>query len=240
MDKEQKGHPSKAFMVVRLRGDIKTHPNVRKTFDLLKLTRVNHCVVIPKNVNYVGMLQMVKDYSTWGEADPKTLATVIQKRGRLVGDKPITDAHVKASTTYANITDFAAAITEGKFLYKDLKEVKPLFRLHPPMGGIVSVKRSHVIGGDLGYRGPEINALVERMVGMPVPRPKRVKDLKKWIHPPPGGAQVHHEHKEPKAEHKEPKVEHKPAPKVEEPKEKKEAKPVKKVAHPKGEKKAKK
>jgi large subunit ribosomal protein L30 len=196
MDKAQKEHPSKALIVVRLRGDIKTHPNVRKTFDLLKLTRVNHCVVIPNNVNYLGMLQMVKDYATWGEAEAKTLAKVIKERGKLVGDIPITDAHIKASTTFATIADFAAAIVLGKAKYKELKEVKPLFRLHPPMGGIVSVKRSHKIGGDLGYRGPSINALVERMIGTPIPKPKRVKDLKKWIHPAPGGnAPVHHEHK---------------------------------------------
>jgi large subunit ribosomal protein L30 len=226
MDKEQKEHPSKALIVVRLRGDIKAHPNVRKTFDLLKLTRVNHCVVIPKNVNYIGMLQMVKDYATWGEAEAKTLTKVITERGKLIGDKPITDAHIKASTTFATIADFATAITLGKAKYKELKEVKPLFRLHPPMGGIVSVKRSFVIGGDLGNRGPAINALVERMIGVPVPKVKRVKDLKKWIHPAPGGsAPVHHEHKaEAKPQAKAPEA---PKPK-----------PVKKVAAPKAEAKA--
>lgn len=236
MDKEQKEHPSKAILIVRLRGDIKTHPDVRRTFDLLKLTRVNHCVVIPRNVNYVGMLQVIKDFATWGEADAKTLATVIKERGRLFGDKPVTDAHVKANTTYATIADFASAIVQGKAKYQDLKEVKPLFRLHPPMGGIVSVKRAAKIGGDLGYRGPSINALVERMVGMPTPKPKHVKDLNKWIHKPAVAAPVHHEHKAPK-EKAEPKE-----PKAEAPKEKKEpkAKVVKKVAHPKGEKKAKK
>jgi large subunit ribosomal protein L30 len=241
MDKEQNAHPSKAILIVRLRGDIKTHPDVRMTFDLLNLTRVNHCVVIPKNVNYLGMMQVIKDFATWGEADAKTLARVITERGRLTGDRPITDAHVKATTTFATINDFAAAIIQGKAKYKDLKEVKPLFRLHPPMGGIVSVKRSHKIGGDLGYRGEAINALVERMVGIPTPRPKHVKDLKKWIHKPATVAPAHHEHKAPKPEAPkemtEPKAEHK-APKAEEPKEKKvpKAKVVKKAAHPKGEK----
>jgi len=218
MDNKKLEHPSKALIVVRLRGDIKAHPNVRKTFDLLKLTRVNHCVVIPKNVNYIGMLQMVKDYATWGEAEAKTLTKVIKERGKLVGDKPITDAYVKASTTFATIADFATAITLGKAKYKELKEVKPLFRLHPPMGGIVSVKRSFVIGGDLGNRGPAINELVERMIGTPIPKVKRVKDLKKWIHPAPGGAQVQHEHK----------AEAKPPAKAPEP-EKPKPKPVKKA-----------
>ena len=233
MDKEQNAHPSKAILIVRLRGDIKTHPDVRMTFDLLNLTRVNHCVVIPKNVNYVGMLQVIKDFATWGEADAKTLAKVITERGRLTGDRPVTDAHVKASTTFATINDFAAAIIQGKAKYQDLKEVKPLFRLHPPMGGIVSVKRSHKIGGDLGYRGEAINALVERMVGMPTPRPKRVKDLNKWIHKP-AVAPARHEPKAPKAEAPKEKPEHK----AEEPKEKKapKVKVVKKAAHPKGEK----
>jgi large subunit ribosomal protein L30 len=154
------------------------------------------------------MLQMVKDYATWGEAEAKTLAKVIKERGKLVGDIPITDAHIKASTTFATIADFAAAIVLGKAKYKELKEVKPLFRLHPAMGGIVSVKRSHKIGGDLGYRGPSINELVERMIGTPTPHVKRVKDLEKWIHRvPSGGAPVHHEKKaEAKAPAKAPEV----------------------------------
>ena len=233
MDKDQKGHPSKALIVVRLRGGIKTHPNVRMTFIQLRLNKVNHCVVIPKNANYEGMLQMVKDYTTWGEADPKTLAKIIQTRGKLVGDKPITDEHVKSSLKLATIADFASAITQGKVKYSDLKEVKPLFRLHPPVGGLVTMKRSFKIGGDLGYRGDAINDLVLRMLEKPEPRPKRVKDLSKFIHKPAGaGAPAHEQKREARPEAK-PEAQKKEAPKP---------KTVKKVAkvEAKGDKKAKK
>ena len=48
--------------------------------------------------------------------------------------------------------------------YADLKEVKPLFRLHPPRQGYEAVKKDFKTHGSLGYRGEKINALIERML----------------------------------------------------------------------------
>ena len=42
--------------------------------------------------------------------------------------------------------------------------LKPFFRLHPPRGGLRSVKKPFTLGGDLGYRGPAINDLIRRML----------------------------------------------------------------------------
>ncbi|MGB1698043.1 MAG: 50S ribosomal protein L30, partial [Thermoplasmatota archaeon] len=112
----------------------------------------------------IGMLQKAKDYVTWGEVDADTLTEAISTRGRLIGDKPITDDHVKANTDFSSIADMAAAIVEGKFQYKDLAEVKPLLRLHPARKGLEGIKRSVQAGGALGYRGEKINDLMRRMM----------------------------------------------------------------------------
>ena len=52
--------------------------------------------------------------------------------------------------------------TLKKLAEKD-KDAK-VFRLHPPRGGFVSVKKPFTKKGDLGYRGKEINKLVGKMI----------------------------------------------------------------------------
>lgn len=85
------------WIVVRARSNVKVEHSIRETMDYLNLTRVNHAVIIPENAQYKGMLQKAKDYITWGNADAELVEKMIAERGRLVGDKPITDADVKRS-----------------------------------------------------------------------------------------------------------------------------------------------
>ena len=112
------------------------------------------------------MLQKAKDYITWGDANAELIEKMISERGRLVGDKPITDADVKEATDYSSIKEFAAAIASGDATVKDMPEMKRVFRLHPPRGpkGWGGLKRTYVVGGALGPRGEDISALVERMI----------------------------------------------------------------------------
>ena len=158
---------TRAMVIIRLRGVQNLNPKTRDTVKYMRLNRVNHAVVLPDTETTRGMLQVAKDYVTWGEVDAKTLAAVIKARGRVVGDKPITDAFVAKGSPYKTIDDLAAAIASGKFRYQDVKDVKPIFRLHPARKGIEGVKRSFQAGGALGYRGPDINELLGRMLTSP-------------------------------------------------------------------------
>ncbi len=155
-----------SWIVVRARSDVKVERSIRETMGMLNLTRVNHAVIIPDNPQYKGMLQKAKDYITWGDADAGLVEKMISERGRLVGDKPVTDADVKEATEFGSIKEFAAAIAAGDATVKDMPEMKRVFRLHPPRGpkGWGGLKRTYVIGGALGPRGEDISALVERMI----------------------------------------------------------------------------
>jgi len=153
-----------AFVVIRVRGHCNVNKDIADTMSMLRLNRVNHCVIIPKNEKYNGMLQKVKDYVTWGEVSDEMLATMIKTRGRLMGDKVIDDAYVSENTTYPSVESFAQSVVKGEAKYTDLKDVKPVFRLHPPKQGYEAVKKDRKTGGSLGYRGEEINALIERML----------------------------------------------------------------------------
>ncbi len=155
-----------SIIVVRARSDVTVERSIRETMSHLNLTRVNHAVIIPENPQYKGMLQKAKDYITWGNADAELIEKMISERGRLIGDKPVTDADVKSSTSFGTIKDFAKAIASGDATVKDMPELKRVFRLHPPRGpkGWGGLKRTYVIGGALGPRGDDIGALVERMI----------------------------------------------------------------------------
>lgn len=160
----EQGAAPRATFIIRLRGIQNLNPKTKDTLKYMRLNRVNHAVVLPETPTTKGMLQVAKDYCTWGEVDAKTLASVIQSRGRLVGDKPITDAHVAKGTPFATIAALAEAIVAGKFHYKDIPDVKPIFRLHPAKQGLEGIKRSVQVGGALGDRGKDINELLGRMV----------------------------------------------------------------------------
>jgi large subunit ribosomal protein L30 len=152
------------FAVIRVRGIVNVTSDIRKTLELLRLRKINHCVILEDNKVNKGMLQVVKDYATWGEVDKDTLMNLIKSRGLLVGDKKITDEYVKSATSYNNLEKLSQAIIDSKIKYREIPEIKPLFRLNPPKKGYEGIKRSFKNGGALGYRGKEINNLIKRML----------------------------------------------------------------------------
>ena len=152
------------FAVIRVRGTVNIKPDIKLTLKLLRLNRVNHCVLIEENNVMKGMLQVIKDYVTWGEIEKEKLLKLITSRGKLKGDKIITDGYIKSATSFDNINKLSESIYNNKINYKDIPDIKPLFRLNPPKNGYEGIKRSFKNKGALGYRGKDINKLIERMI----------------------------------------------------------------------------
>lgn len=138
------------YAIVRLRGGVNTKPEIKDTLKMLRLHRINHCVVVPEDEHYRGMIQKVKDYVAWGEIGEDLLATILEKRGRLSGNKRLTDQIVRELTPYSTIKEFAAALSNGSIDFKDAG-IKPVFRLHPPRKGHRGIKKTVKEGGELGY-----------------------------------------------------------------------------------------
>ncbi|MFA6952902.1 MAG: 50S ribosomal protein L30 [Candidatus Methanomethylophilaceae archaeon] len=153
-----------SFAVIRVRGQPDVNYDIENTMDLIGLTRVNHCVVIPENDVMKGMLQKAKDYITWGEINEATLAEMIRIRGRLSGDKMITDDYLAQNSDFKSVDEMAKAIIADNYKMKDVEGAKVVFRLHPPVKGYEGNKRSYKNGGALGYRGEAINDLIARML----------------------------------------------------------------------------
>jgi large subunit ribosomal protein L30 len=148
---------------IRVRGTVGVKKDIAATMDMLRLTRINHAVLINENPSYKGMLLKSKDYITWGEIDLETLTQLITKRGRVVGGDKITDEYIKENTEYSSIEEFAKAVLESEITLEDAN-IKQVFRLHPPRKGYEGVKNAFQEGGSLGYRKEEIRTLINKMV----------------------------------------------------------------------------
>ena len=155
-----------AFLVIRVRSDRGVTKKIRDTMAMLNLTRVNHATILPNAPSYIGMLNKAKDYITWGEVDSELIANLLKERGRMVGDKPVTDKSIKENSQYSSVEKFAQALSSGEATLKDVNNLKPVLRLHPPRGskGWGGIKRSYNVGGALGFRGEAIGDLVSRMI----------------------------------------------------------------------------
>jgi len=146
--------------VIRIRGDIGVKKEVKDTLKMLNLYRKNTCVIIPETPYFLGMIRKAKDYITWGEISEDVLKKMVEKRGRLEGDKKIDDAFLKKNKI-KNMDEIIKKITEGK-----IKEIgiKPYFRLSPPSKGFKGSVKQHYPKGVLGYRKDKINELLKRMI----------------------------------------------------------------------------
>jgi large subunit ribosomal protein L30 len=153
------------FAIIRLRGDVNVSPEIKYTLELLRLHRVNHCVVAEENEYSRGMIRKVKDYVAWGEISEEMLETLLRNRGRVTGGIRLSEELIHDKTSVSSFTELAQALRSGQITMKELaaQGIKPVFRLHPPRKGHRGIKRSYTEGGVLGYHGDKINDLLLKM-----------------------------------------------------------------------------
>jgi len=151
------------YGIVQVRGVVNTRRDIKDTLKMLRLHHINHCVLVPDTPENLGMIRKVKDYVAYGEVDEGTVTTLLETRGKVTGDVPLTDDYVREHSTYASIAEFAKALASGNARLSDMPGMKPVLRLHPPRKGYKTIKRTFPQGGALGYYGTEINALLYKM-----------------------------------------------------------------------------
>ncbi|MHA1959714.1 MAG: 50S ribosomal protein L30 [Candidatus Thorarchaeota archaeon] len=155
----------KVVLAIRLRGQVSVRPQIEQTLDQLLLLRIHHARVLRLTPSLQGMITKSKDYITWGEIDVDTATLLLSKRGRLSGNRRLTDAYVKKNSSFTSIKAFAKALVKGEASISDVEGLKPIFRLTPPSKGFKGKRNLPVgMGGVTGYRGEEINGLAKRMI----------------------------------------------------------------------------
>jgi large subunit ribosomal protein L30 len=140
------------YAVIRIRGSVDLKKDIKDTLTMLRLHRKMHCALIKENEVMKGMLQKVRNWITWGEIDDEVLKILIEKRGRKIGEKRLTEVETE---------EIFKKIKENE---KVPNEIKPVFRLTPPSKGFKKSIKQHYPKGELGYRGKEINELLKRMI----------------------------------------------------------------------------
>ncbi len=151
------------YAVVQVRGTVRTRRDIKDTLKMLRLHHINHCVLISETPENLGMIRKVKDYVAYGEVDAPTVETLLQTRGRVLGDAPLTEEYLKTNSAYASISEFAQALASGETKLREVPGLKPVLRLHPPRKGHKTTKQAFPQGGALGYYGQEINTLLYKM-----------------------------------------------------------------------------
>ncbi len=151
------------LVVIRIRGSVNVNHEIAETLEMLNLKRVNNAVIIDERPSYRGMLQKVKDYVTWGEADAADVSLMLRNRCEVEGAGRLSDEFVKKNTSFKGIDDFSRAFVDFKTELSDIPGLKKVFRLHPPRKGHNGIKRSYSVGGTLGNRGKDIKALIHKM-----------------------------------------------------------------------------
>lgn len=141
------------IVIVRVRGTRKMPPKIKNTLDLLNLNKPNHCIIVEGNPAIMGMVNIIRDYVAFGNADENLIFNLLMKRAE------------KGSTLFKKlkkkeeIMHIANEIFNGK---KINEFVDPVFRLHPPRKGYKNIKKAYP-EGDLGKRD-DIASLVKRMM----------------------------------------------------------------------------
>ncbi len=136
------------------------NPKARVTLDLLKLTRVNHCVLLPSSPSVLGMISVCKDYIAWGAPNEEVIKK-LYARNEMKFEKARQKANARLGGSKQAVKAQSPAAEAGKPLFKKV-EKNNLFRMHPPRGGWKSVKKQYPYGS-LGHL-PDMNKVLLRML----------------------------------------------------------------------------
>jgi large subunit ribosomal protein L30 len=110
------------------------------------------------------MIQTVNNFVTWGEISKEAIRKLIEKRGKLLGNKKITGEYAKQNG-YESLDNLVDSLYSCNVEYWKLPEIQKVFKLHPPSKGFKGkIKKGYNMGGELGYRGENINELLNRML----------------------------------------------------------------------------
>ena len=143
------------IVTIRISGKVGTSKDIEATLERMNMKRKFSCSLLHETLENKGMINKVKQFIAYGKISKETLIKLLEKRGKLIGNKKINKSQAEKIT---------AEILDGK-LQKKLRGIgiKPFFRLHPPVKGLKNSKADYP-RGDLGNHGDKINLLLERML----------------------------------------------------------------------------
>jgi large subunit ribosomal protein L30 len=154
---------AKAYLVVRMSGQINVPHWAKTTLTLLKLDKKFRATIIPAKDNTLGMLDKVKHYVSYQETNLDITKELLNKKARKEGYKKVTSADLE-KVGFKTMDDLAVSLNEGTISLNKVKPLKPWFALAPPRRGFKrSTRKTYGEGGVLG-KNKELIELVKRMI----------------------------------------------------------------------------
>lgn len=157
------GEAGKVYAVIRLRGEPRVRGDIQDTMRMLRIQRVNHCALVPGRM--LGMVHKAKDHVAYGPVGAGTVEALLRERGRVTGQRKLTDEWAKKHTKFGDIAGLAKALASGEVVLNQIEGLQPLFRLHPARKGLPgrATKDQVQKGGAVGNWGEKISELLEKM-----------------------------------------------------------------------------
>ncbi len=131
--------------LVRVRGTVGVRKDIAETLKRLHLPKPNNLSLANVTKSSLGMINKCSNYITFGEIDESTLSKLFEKSNVKISQEDIKN------------------LVSRKKTVQELGIKLPI-RLHPPRHGYKSTRKPYKSGGALGYRGKDINKLIERML----------------------------------------------------------------------------
>ena len=152
-----------AYIVVRIKGQADVPYWASRTLELLNLEKKFRATIVPARNNTLGMLNKIKHYVAWTEANVEMVHELLDKRGHTTGYRKINAENMPNG--YDTIDKLAESIATGDVSMGKIEKLKPWFALAPPRYGFKrSTKRLHTQRGTLGHN-VDLGELVKRMMG---------------------------------------------------------------------------
>ena len=162
---------AKVYFVVRILGTYGVSPKVRKILQLLRLLQINNGAFLRVNKATQNMLVRVAPYVTWGEPTVETVSKLIYKRGyaRINGQRIQLSSNALVKSALGKygiecVEDIVHEIVTCGPNFKVVNSFLNVFKLNTPTGGWKAKKINFVEGGDAGFRGIQINGLLNKML----------------------------------------------------------------------------
>lgn len=158
------------LVIMKLRSSLRAPPKQRKILELFRLKRMNSLLFVKNNKSTRRMLQLAKDYISFGTISYELLRELIYKRATC----RINNANTKLTNETIDMAfggeircleEIVHHIYFGTSLFKDVNNFLSPIRLHAPIGGFKGRKsRSFNEGGCMGNHYDLIGDIISKMI----------------------------------------------------------------------------
>ncbi len=137
------------IIVIRISGMVEIPKKIQETLFRMRLRRKYSATLFNYSDENIKLLQNVRNFVAYGPINKETLTILLEKRGVSINKKKIEASKIIEQLDKKTLTEL---------------NIKPFFRLHPPIGGIDSKLHFPIRGGVLGDNKEKINELLRRML----------------------------------------------------------------------------